>query len=70
MVRGPNPASPPTWQTEFYWNAAMPIGLWIVCGSYQATPVELSGCDGNQMAHEAQHVTLWTLTEDGRPHLQ
>ena len=44
----------------------MPIGLWIVCGSYQATPVELSGCDGNQMAHEAQHVTLWTLTEDGR----
>lgn len=48
---------------KFYWKATVPT-------SFQATTAELSGCDRDQRAREAQHVTIWTLTEKVHPHLQ
>lgn len=70
VARGPNPACRPTWSTEFYWKAAVPTGLEMVCSGLQAPAAELSGCDGDQRAREAQHVTIWTLTEKVCPQLQ
>lgn len=57
--------SPPSFlEINVYWNAALPIRLWIVSGCFLMTVAALGGGDRNHVTHEPKILTIQPFTKE------
>lgn len=54
-------------QIKLYWNTAMPIHLYIICGCFHAPIAELSSCNRDHLAHKVERIYYITLYTKSLP---